>query len=422
MDRTGPHGTTLSLKARFGNTPVPDVTWTAFAPLNASGTSITNASRYVQYQASLTGDGSITPTLEDVTFTASSQTPPPHVSVSIGNVTVSEGNVGTTNAELQVTLSSASALTVAVNYGTAGGTATSGVDYVSTSGQLVFPPGTTSLVMVVPVLGDANYEPAETFGVSLSNPINATISTGLGTATITDDDAVAPVLTTQPISQTVSMGLDTTYTVSATGNPAVTYQWQMSTNGASWTNLTNSSPYGGAKATTLTISSVTLEMSGARYRCVTTNEVGSATSASATLTVTVPALTARGDFDGDGKADIAVFRPSDGTWYVVNSRTGVGSAVQLGIAGDIPVPGDYNGDRKTTLRCIAPLKPSGTFDIQARERRGASSGGAGVTCRFLGTTTAMVRPTSRFIGPRSPVVRALFWQWRNGERPVGGLG
>ena len=84
------------------------------------------------------------------------------------------------------------------------------------------------------------------------------------------------------------MGLDTTYSVSATGNPAVTYQWQMSTNaGASWTDLTNSSPYGGVRATTLTISSVTLEMSGARYRCVTTNEVGSATSASATLTVTI---------------------------------------------------------------------------------------------------------------------------------------
>ena len=157
MDRTGTRRNELALKARFGNTPVPDVTWTAFAPLSTSGTSITNASRYVQYQASLTGDDSITPTLEDVTFTASSQTPPPHVSVSIGNVTLSEGNVGTTNAELQVTLSAASALTVAVNYATADGRATSGVDDVPTSGQLVFPPGTTSLVVVVPVLGDANY-------------------------------------------------------------------------------------------------------------------------------------------------------------------------------------------------------------------------------------------------------------------------
>ena len=151
-----PDGTSLALKARFGNTPVPAVTWTAFAPLSTSGTSITNASRYVQSQVSLTGDGSITPTLEDVTFTASSQTSPPHVSVSIGNVTVSEGNVGTTNAELQVTLSAASALTVAVNYATADGTATNGVDYVSTSGQLVFPPGTTSQVVVVPVVGDSN--------------------------------------------------------------------------------------------------------------------------------------------------------------------------------------------------------------------------------------------------------------------------
>src|SRR6266480_2700588 len=52
------------------------------------------------------------------------------------------------------------------------------------------------------------------------------------------------------------------------------------------------------------------------------------------------------DFDGDGKADIAVFR--NGYWYVIPSSNPSAPILQLwGIPGDIPVPGDYDGDGKT---------------------------------------------------------------------------
>lgn len=60
----------------------------------------------------------------------------------------------------------------------------------------------------------------------------------------------------------------------------------------------------------------------------------------------------RFDHDGDGRTDIAVWRPSEGSWYMVDSSTSDVShptIQQLGVAGDIPVPGDYDGDGKTDL-------------------------------------------------------------------------
>jgi uncharacterized delta-60 repeat protein len=54
------------------------------------------------------------------------------------------------------------------------------------------------------------------------------------------------------------------------------------------------------------------------------------------------------DFDADGRADIAVFRPGEGTWYLSNS-SGESSAVQFGLSGDKLAPADFDGDGKTDL-------------------------------------------------------------------------
>jgi len=55
------------------------------------------------------------------------------------------------------------------------------------------------------------------------------------------------------------------------------------------------------------------------------------------------------DYDGNGKADLAVFRPSTGVWYVLGVR-----ALLYGAAGDIPVPADYNGDGRADIAVFRP--------------------------------------------------------------------
>jgi hypothetical protein len=114
--------------------------------------------------------------------------------LSINDVTVTEGNSGTTNAVFTVTLSPVASQTVMVDYATAAGTATLGSDYVTSPGTLTFPPGTTTQTLTVQVIGDAVFEPDETFFVNLSNPAGATLARAQGVSTISNDDASITVI------------------------------------------------------------------------------------------------------------------------------------------------------------------------------------------------------------------------------------
>jgi hypothetical protein len=72
-----PAGTGVAIEVRRGSTPAPDGSWTAFAPVAASGDPIGGHTRYIQYRATLTtSDPATTPVLSDVTFTYDDTTPP----------------------------------------------------------------------------------------------------------------------------------------------------------------------------------------------------------------------------------------------------------------------------------------------------------------------------------------------------------
>jgi len=60
------------------------------------------------------------------------------------------------------------------------------------------------------------------------------------------------------------------------------------------------------------------------------------------------------DYDGDGKSDVSVFRPSENKWYILKSSDGTVSQTIFAIAGDIPVPADYDGDQKTDVAIFRP--------------------------------------------------------------------
>ena len=108
--------------------------------------------------------------------------------MSVDTIQVLEGRNGRTKARFTVSLSAVSAQTVTVSYTTSPGTATPGTDYEGLSGVLTFAPGTTSLSIVVNVLGDREVESNETFFLRLTNAQGATITTAQGTCTIMNDD------------------------------------------------------------------------------------------------------------------------------------------------------------------------------------------------------------------------------------------
>lgn len=60
------------------------------------------------------------------------------------------------------------------------------------------------------------------------------------------------------------------------------------------------------------------------------------------------------DFDGDGVSDFAIYRPSSGTWFILNSGSNTFSAILFGANGDIPIDGDFDGDQRADAAIYRP--------------------------------------------------------------------
>jgi photosystem II stability/assembly factor-like uncharacterized protein len=109
------------------------------------------------------------------------------VDLSISDISILEGNVGTKSAVLTISKFGIANRLISVSYATADGTATAPSDYLPRTGTVTF--GLSDTINVtVPIVGDTFNEATEALFVVLSNPVGARIAKGIGTATILDND------------------------------------------------------------------------------------------------------------------------------------------------------------------------------------------------------------------------------------------
>ncbi len=158
--------------------------------------------------------------------------------LSVSDASIHEGNAGTTNALVQITMSATRTADTTVQYTTTNGSATAGSDYTASAGTATIPANATVTTLNVPVLGDLLYEDDETFTVTVSAPSSpVVIGDGTSVVTISDDDpqpppgdlpklSVANVTVSEgpPGTKTASFDVTltgaTTHTVTVTGTTA----------------------------------------------------------------------------------------------------------------------------------------------------------------------------------------------------------
>jgi len=140
--------------------------------------------------------------------------------VSIDDVKIVEGDSGSADAVFTVTLASAPDRTVVVDFATADGTATGGVDYTPVSGTLTFDPGQpTSQTISVPVIGDTDDETNETFFVDLTGAAGAFIADGQGLGTIVGDDGPLVSIQDATFAEGDSGTTNQSFTISISADP-----------------------------------------------------------------------------------------------------------------------------------------------------------------------------------------------------------
>ena len=267
---------------------------------------------------------------------------------------------------VDITRLNGNASNIVVGYSTSNGTAIAGQDYTATTGQVIFGANETSKSFTVPILIDQLDEDDETIqlsitgvsgGASLGTPTSATV-------VIVDDDPL-PVVSASAIA--LSEGNGGMGIANLVVNLSSPSGREVRVNYAS-RNGTAISPddYIGVSGTLIfqpgeTSRNIEVAIVGDRISEINeTFEIAFDSPFNASLGVGVAVITilnddryANFDYDGDGKSDLSVRRPSDNIWYILRGTAGYFN-IEFGVAGDLIAPADFDGDGKTDIAVFRP--------------------------------------------------------------------
>jgi CSLREA domain-containing protein len=334
------------------------------------------------YPASLTLGQSITATATVTDIVGADDTsefsqckvvvPAPTVAFSVAAYGVNEGGGSRT---IIVNRSGALDGPMSVNYATSNGTATAGEDYTVASGTLNFADGETLKTFDVAITNDSWDEPDETINLTLSNPTGGGSLGANATAvlTIADNDPTPAINITSVTANEGNSGTTAfTFTISLSSPSAQTvgvhYETEEGPGTTPWTDYTPAAgnlsfgPNELSKTVTVNVVGDTAPEPDETFFLFLSVPINATIGTSGGLGTIVnddSAIPHRStfDYDGDGKSDISIFRPSNGQWWLNRSTAGV-LATTFGTGTDKIVPADFTGDGKTDVAIWRPSNGS----------------------------------------------------------------
>jgi hypothetical protein len=272
---------------------------------------------------------------------------------------------------------------IVVEYSTGDGTATANQDYLPSVGKMVFGAGETVKTFTIPILDDAVDEPAvETVNLTLANVTGGAVLGAQSTAVLNiSDDDPPPTLALSGVS--VSEGNNggaatanfNVRLLAVSGQP-VTVNFATADGTAHAAEDYQSSSGSLTFAPGETQKTVSVAINGDTDSepdetfflnlSAPVNVVLQNTQAVATIVNDdLGARRAPYDFDGDGKTDVGIFRPSDGSWWYLRSLDSQFRVYAFGTGTDIITPGDFTGDNKADIAVFRP--ETGFWFIQRSE-------------------------------------------------------